>query len=46
MSIPVASPLVKYVDADGKLTQEGLRLFVRVLAKIRNHEERLEALEP
>jgi len=45
MTISV-SPLVRYIDAEGKLTADGLRLFVLLLAMLDDHEARIAALEP
>lgn len=48
MTVPVndPNPLEKYVDANGRLTLEGLKLLQAAIRAIRDHEDRIVALEP
>lgn len=48
MTVEVKQPnrLSALVDKDGRLTLEGLELLQRAIDAIRDHETRLEALEP
>lgn len=45
MSIPEPQALVRYVTTDGRLTPEGMQLFLAWLATLRDHETRIAALE-
>ena len=45
MTAPIVSPLLKYIDGDGKLTREGLELFAALLRQIAELEARVVALE-
>ena len=45
MSIPEPQAQVRYITADGRLTPEGMQLFLAWLRTLRDHERRLEALE-
>ena len=40
------SAIERYIDSEGRLTIEGLKLFQQMLAKLDDHEARIEALEP
>jgi hypothetical protein len=49
MAVEVKDPvaLERYVDPDtGRLTLAGLELLQRVVSALRDHEDRIEALEP
>lgn len=46
MNIPEVSDLLPYVTPDGRLTVEGLKLFRQLLAVLRDHDARIEDLEP
>lgn len=46
MRIPEVSDLVPYVTEDGRLTIEGMKLLRQVVAVLRDHEARVQALEP
>lgn len=43
---PEVNPIIKYITADGRLTDEGLKLFVAMLNQLKDHETRIVALEP
>lgn len=45
MTSPIVSPLLKYIDSDGKLTREGLEFFAALLRQIAELEARIAALE-
>lgn len=40
------NPQEKYVEADGRLTLDGLKLIELMQARIEELEKRIEALEP
>lgn len=46
MTPPQVSDIVPYVDAQGRLTVEGMKLFQMMLAILRDHAQRIEDLEP
>lgn len=46
VQVPIPASLVKYVKPDGRLTDEGLKLLERIVAKLDDHENRITALEP
>lgn len=48
MAVELFEPnlIEKYIDADGRLTIEGVKLFQRIIEMLRDHETRIEALEP
>ena len=48
MAVEVKEPasLEVYVDADGKLTREGLKLLQQMVRAIKDHETRIVVLEP
>ena len=46
MKHPVTNSLLAYIDAEGRLTIEGLKLFEQLLAVLRDHEGRISVLEP
>lgn len=48
MTISLKQPnlLEKLVTSDGRLTNEGLILLTRIVEMLRDHEARIEALEP
>jgi hypothetical protein len=35
----------QYIDADGRLTLEGMKLFERMINMLKDHEARITALE-
>jgi len=43
VKIDEANAITRYVDADGKLTVEGLRLFQLIVKMLKDHETRLVA---
>ena len=45
MSAPIVSPLLRYIDKDGRLTREGLELFAALLRQTAELEARVAALE-
>lgn len=45
MSTPEPQAQVRYVTADGRLTSEGMQLFLAWLATLKDHEARIKALE-
>lgn len=46
MTPPDPQQMVRYVDAQGRLTREGMELLQRIVASLKDHETRLTALEP
>lgn len=46
MRIPAPQSFQRYVDSEGRLTFEGMRLIQQMVAKINELEERVEDLEP
>ena len=48
MTVKLLEPTLieQYVDADGRLTIEGLKLLERIIAMLRDHEARIDTLEP
>lgn len=40
------SPIEQYVDEEGRLTIEGVKLLQRLVEALRDHESRIETLEP
>jgi hypothetical protein len=45
MTVPDPQAFVRYITADGRLTPEGMQLFLAWVAIMRDHETRLAALE-
>lgn len=45
MALPLIKPeaFERYVDGDGRLTPEGMRMFLYLLAYVEDHEARLTA---
>ena len=41
VSVDLPSSLVRYVDADGRLTIEGVKLLQRMVKALEDHETRL-----
>lgn len=48
MNVPVESPqqFTRYVDAEGRLTTEGVIMFQKLVEAIQDLQSRVEALEP
>jgi len=48
MTVTVEQPnnIERYIDANGRLTLEGIKLFQRIVAAINDHEARIVVLEP
>lgn len=46
MNPPEVSDLIQYIGPDGRLTVEGLKLFRQMIAVLRDHQKRIEDLEP
>lgn len=48
MTVKLLEPTLieQYVDKDGRLTIEGVKLLERIIAMLRDHEARIETLEP
>ncbi len=46
MSVERPNQAVVYVDANGRLTLEGIKLFLRLIDKLDSLEARIAALEP
>jgi len=48
MSLKPLEPTLieQYIDKDGRLTIEGVKLLDRIIAILRDHEARIETLEP
>ena len=43
VNVEEANAITKYVDSDGKLTVEGLRLLQLIVKMLKDHETRLTA---
>lgn len=48
MTVQLLEPTLaeRYIDENGRLTIEGVKLLERIVAMLRDHEARIEALEP
>lgn len=53
MSVPKPNAQIRYVQPDGRLTPQGMDLFLRWVAEVNrlatvsaDHEDRITALEP
>lgn len=46
MSVPEPRLGVRYIDAEGRLTPEGMRLLLAVVEALNALETRVEAIEP
>ncbi len=48
MTVKLLEPnlVEKYIEADGKLTLDGVKLLDRIIAMLKDHEARITALEP
>lgn len=46
MNVEMPNSIQQYVDANGRLTLEGVKLLQRIVEALRDHEARLVVLEP
>ena len=46
MNVEMPNKMTRYVDANGRLTLEGMKLFQRLIDGMQEVDERLKVLEP